>query len=77
MLVLTRRTGERVIIDGGRIVVSVESVEGGKVRIGFVADKDITIHRAELQREINSGVRVTPEERAAKKAAAFRNNKGQ
>lgn len=76
MLTLTRRTHESVVIDGGKVIVTVVEIIGDRVKLAFTAAKEIPIHRAELQREIDSGVRVTPEQRAAKKAAAFCNYKG-
>ena len=48
MLVLTRKVGEKVIIDGG-IEVIVTKVEGNKVRIGISAPPDVRIDRAELR----------------------------
>lgn len=47
MLVLTRREGESLIIDGD-IKVTVLSVKGGQVRVGIEAPQDIPIHRQEL-----------------------------
>lgn len=47
MLVVSRRTGESIIIDG-RIVVTVTEIRGGKVRIGVTAPADIRIDREEI-----------------------------
>ncbi|WP_319379927.1 carbon storage regulator CsrA [Thiomicrorhabdus sp.] len=47
MLVLTRREGESLIIDGD-ITLTVLSVKGGQVRIGIKAPKEVPIHREEL-----------------------------
>lgn len=47
MLVLTRREGESLVIDGN-IKVTVLSVKGGQVRVGIEAPQDIPIHRQEL-----------------------------
>lgn len=47
MLVLTRKPGEKIIIDGG-ITISVTEVSGGRVRIGIEAPPDISILRGEL-----------------------------
>lgn len=47
MLVLTRKTGEQVIIgDGIRVVVV--GIQGNKVRLGFTAPEDVPIRREEL-----------------------------
>lgn len=48
MLVLTRKLRERVLIDGGRIVVEVVRLESGQVGLGFVAPREVTILREEL-----------------------------
>ena len=47
MLVLSRKAGQRVRI-GDDVEVTVVTVEGGKVRLGFVAPRDVTIVRTEL-----------------------------
>lgn len=47
MLVLTRKAGERIIIDDS-IVVEVLEVQGNRVRIGIQAPQGITILRQEL-----------------------------
>jgi len=47
MLVLTRKVGESVIIDGG-ITVTVVSLERGKVRIGITAPPDVRVDREEV-----------------------------
>lgn len=47
MLVLTRKIGESIIIDGG-ITVTVVAVNGNKVRIGISAPPDVTVDREEV-----------------------------
>jgi len=47
MLVLTRKDGEAVLIDGV-IRVKVLSVQGSRVKLGFVAPPDIAIQREEI-----------------------------
>ena len=49
MLVLTRRMGERIFIDGGRVVVKVLGFHGKSVRLGLDADAETRILRAELE----------------------------
>lgn len=51
MLVLTRRTGDSIVIDG-RIVVTVLDVRGDVVRVGVDAPRDIQVHRAEIYRAL-------------------------
>lgn len=47
MLVLTRKPGQKIIIDN-RISVTVVSVKNGQVRIGFEAPSHVNIVREEL-----------------------------
>ena len=55
MLILTRRVGESVVIDGG-ITITVLSVKGAQVRLGVNAPKHVTVHREEIQERIRAGV---------------------
>jgi carbon storage regulator len=47
MLVLSRKVGEEIII-GDNIRVRVLSIQGNQIRLGFVAPRDVQIHRDEL-----------------------------
>jgi carbon storage regulator len=47
MLVLSRRTGERIQIGGG-IEVEVVAVQGSRVKLGITCPREIPILRAEL-----------------------------
>lgn len=47
MLVLTRKLGEKIMIEGG-IVVTVVKVDRGKVRLGIDAPVTTHIYREEL-----------------------------
>ena len=47
MLVLTRKHGERIVIDGN-ITITIVEVRGDKVRIGIEAPKDVAVHREEV-----------------------------
>jgi len=51
MLVLSRKIGESVVIDG-RIVVTLVRVEGESVRLGIQAPHDVPVHRQEVYEEI-------------------------
>ena len=53
MLVLSRKVGEQVVV-GGKIVVTVVSVDGNKVRLGFEAPRDVPVHRKEIQDKLNA-----------------------
>jgi carbon storage regulator len=48
MLVLSRKEGERLVI-GERIVITVVELDGGRVRIGIEAPREINIRREELR----------------------------
>ena len=47
MLVLSRRPGEEIVIDGD-IRVTVVSVKGDRVRIGIVAPPSVVVDRSEI-----------------------------
>jgi carbon storage regulator len=47
MLVLSRRIGERIVIDG-QITVKIIEVQGEKVRLGIEAPADVRVLREEL-----------------------------
>jgi len=48
MLVLSRKVGEKIIIDGG-IELTITKIDGNKVRVGITAPPDVRIDRAELR----------------------------
>ena len=47
MLVLTRRVGEEIVIDGN-IRVTVVAVKGDKVRLGIIAPPSVAVDRKEV-----------------------------
>ncbi len=51
MLILSRKSGECLVIDG-RITVKVVRVEGDVVKIGIEAPSDVPVHRQEVYEEI-------------------------
>ncbi|MEO8498826.1 MAG: carbon storage regulator, partial [Planctomycetota bacterium] len=48
MLVLSRRQGEEIIIDG-RITVVITQLKGGRVRVAIDAPPEVSILRGELR----------------------------
>jgi len=63
MLVLTRKVGESITIDGG-IVVTITEIRGSHVSVGIAAPQDVTIRRSELA-ELPAGRRGYEQKDAA------------
>jgi carbon storage regulator len=57
MLVLTRRTGEKIVI-GNEVVLEVLSVGSDGVRLGVVAPRETSVHRFEVFAEIQAANRA-------------------
>lgn len=53
MLVLTRKTGQSIVIDGG-IEITVLEVRGEQVRLGIAAPREIKVNRKELLAQIEA-----------------------
>jgi len=51
MLVLTRRTGQSVMI-GDDVTITVLEARGEVVRLGIQAPRDVQVHREEVYREL-------------------------
>ncbi|HUA39668.1 MAG TPA: carbon storage regulator CsrA [Candidatus Sulfopaludibacter sp.] len=51
MLILSRKSGESIVIDG-RIHVKIVRVEGDVVKVGIGAPVDVPVHRQEVYDEI-------------------------
>ena len=56
MLVLSRRVNERICI-GQTIEVQVLESRNGRVKLGFIAPPEVAIHREEIYRQIQGGVK--------------------
>ena len=50
MLVLSRKTGEQLLI-GDDVVVTINRISGNRVAIGIEAPRDVRIVRGELERK--------------------------
>jgi carbon storage regulator len=59
MLVLTRRLGEEIVIDGD-IRVTVVAIKGNQVRLGITAPKCVTVDRAEVHQRRDEFLVETP-----------------
>jgi carbon storage regulator len=53
MLVLSRRTGESVVV-GTDVTITVLEVRGDVVRIGIDAPRSVAVHRAELLEQLET-----------------------
>ena len=53
MLILTRRIGETLVIDG-HIFVRILGVKGNQIRLGIDAPPEIPVHRQEIQDKIDA-----------------------
>jgi carbon storage regulator len=51
MLILSRKSGESIVIDG-RIHLKIVRVEGDVVKVGISAPADVPVHRLEIYEEI-------------------------
>ena len=51
MLILSRRPGESIVIDG-RIIVKIMRVDGDVIKLGIDAPKEVPVHRQEVYDEI-------------------------
>jgi carbon storage regulator len=76
MLVLTRRIGETIVIDGN-ILVTVVAVQGDRIRLGVAAPASVTVHRQEVHERCvefaaaPNPLTVTPPPRRWKKTRAI------
>lgn len=51
MLILTRRTGETIML-GDDITVTVLGIKNNQVRVGIKAPRDLPVHREEIYNRI-------------------------
>ena len=62
MLMLWRRYGESIVIGrSGDITVTLMDIKDDHALLGFVAPKDIIIHRQEIYRKIQSASTAMPQ----------------
>jgi carbon storage regulator len=57
MLVINRKRDERIMIDGGRIVITIVQTNGYQVRVGIEAPVDVVIDREELHEAKKAGAK--------------------
>lgn len=51
-LFLSRKEGQKIIIDGGRVTVTVEEIRCGRVTLSVDARRDIRIDREEVHEQL-------------------------
>jgi carbon storage regulator len=54
MLVLARKLGEKLVIPGCGLTITVLRIQGKKVRLGITASPAVEIHREEVWRRISA-----------------------
>jgi carbon storage regulator len=55
MLVLTRKRGERIVIPGCEVTITVANIKGDRVRLGIAAPAEVAVLREELVRRKKHG----------------------
>jgi carbon storage regulator len=60
MLVLSRKTNEKIVI-GDDIFVTVIEIRGDKVRLGIEAPSDVDVHREEIYDAIQRDKKKPPQ----------------
>lgn len=78
MLVLTRRSGESVMI-GEDVIVTVLEIRGDVIRLGIDAPRSIQVHREEVFRELQAANRAaaSPTDNAVQALAELLRQPGQ
>ncbi len=55
MLILSRKVGQSIVINGN-VIVKVVRMDGDQIKLGIEAPKEISVHREEIQRQRDAGV---------------------
>ena len=53
MLLLTRKIGESIIIDGG-IKITIADIQSNQIRIGIDAPKEVKVYREEIVKRMQA-----------------------
>ena len=51
MLILTRRIGEKLVIDEN-VIITIVGAKGNQIRIGIEAPRDVQVHREEIYQRL-------------------------
>ena len=60
MLVLNRKAGERLVVPGCDLVVTVLAVQGNRVRLGITAPEELAVYREEVWRRVRQEDHAPP-----------------
>jgi carbon storage regulator len=60
MLVLSRKVGEKVVVPGLDVAITVVAIEGNRVRLGISAPDAIGVYRAEIWNRIRETAPALP-----------------
>jgi carbon storage regulator len=55
MLILSRKVGQSIVIDG-KIIVKVVRLDGDQIKLGIQAPTEVPVHRQEIFDEIQRGI---------------------
>jgi carbon storage regulator len=70
MLILGRKTDEKIVIQGD-IVITILGIEGGSVKLGISAPKEVQIYREEVWQAIQEQTRIAEELAELENPAGF------
>jgi len=57
MLVLSRKTGEQIVLPEAGVSITVLGVSGKRVRIGVEAPHDVAVHRTEIWQQVRDATK--------------------
>jgi carbon storage regulator len=60
MLVLSRKRGERIVMPGCELVLTVLAIDGKTVRLGIAAPAEVAVHREEVRQRLAREDRPPP-----------------
>ena len=55
MLILSRKVGQSIVINGN-VVVKVVRVDGDQIKLGIQAPESVKVNREEIQRQQDAGI---------------------
>ena len=56
MLVLSRKVGQKIVVPGCDMTISVVNVSGNRVSLGIAAPQELAVHREEVYRRIQEEI---------------------